>query len=54
LRRAIIILLLLLIVSCNMAAGTPYENADTCMKDRHCSQQFTEYLDCKARYETGC
>lgn len=34
--------------------GTPYESTETCLADKHCSERFLEYLDCTARFKTGC
>lgn len=54
---------LLLLVGCDNFGTTgtsdpsyrdPYRDVNSCMKDKGCSQRFTEYLDCTARYETGC
>ena len=42
------------VLTADYSKGTPYENVNTCMADRGCAERFTEYLDCKATYRTGC
>jgi hypothetical protein len=52
--KRLAICLVVVLASCNVNAGTPYENREACMRDVECSQQFTRYLECKRQYETGC
>lgn len=33
---------------------SPYHDTRSCLADKGCAEDFTEWLDCTARYETGC